>query len=168
MTAVITPTYTGTFPLGLRKDFAELFTGTRTKKPVDVVCTYVIKCEATGHVYVGATKQFYRRWSGHQRLLANGQHTNHELQELYNRHGEDSFTISIAQHLDSTQGLEHHEEEAAAEFEPASLLNFRIGNTCKKGWKPSDHAGLRPYTPKVKRGPNSVSRWFDFTGRSHA
>lgn len=96
-------------------------------------------------------------------MLANGKHKNQQLQALYDKHGVDAFTISIVQHLDSADDLEHCEERAASAFDTDDLLNFRIGNTVKEGWSAKQHTGLRMYKPKVKRGPNSVSRWFDYT-----
>lgn len=165
--SVLAPTFTGTFKLTDCNAFAAVFNGSTSgkgKKALSLICTYVITCTKTQEVYVGATKSFYRRWYAHLWQLKHGNHTNQDLQALFDTWGEDAFTIAIVQHLDSTDGLELHEEAAAAQYQPRLLLNYRIGNKCKAGWSPQQHASLNPYRPKKRRGPNTVSRWFDFTG----
>lgn len=167
MSALLAPTYFGTFKFADRAWHADIFSSKHTSKGLRLITTYAIKCERTGHTYVGATQDFFRRWGAHQWMLIKGEHTNPDLQALYDTWGEDAFTISIVQHLDSTEGLELREQAAADQFKPEMLLNYRIGNTCKAGWAPRNHAGLRPYEPKTKRRPNSVARWFDFTSMKH-
>lgn len=167
MSALLDPTYTGTFKLRDRACFAAIFAGTPVKQALRLVTTYAIKCERTGHVYVGATKDFFRRWGAHVWMLNKGDHSNPDLQALYDTWGEDAFTISIVQHLDSTEGLERYEEAAASKFKPSMLLNYRVGNTCKTGWSPHQHSGRTGYKPKTRRRPNSVTRWFDFTSLRH-
>jgi|GEM_PF-5609568 len=165
MSAVITPTYSGTFKLADRLNYADIFNGTYggAKKAVELTCTYVIKCEPSGHVYVGATKSFYKRWKTHMNALRRGDHSNDQLQALFNKHGIDAFTISIVQHVECTDGLKDLEEQAAEGFSADDVLNYRVGFRVKEGWYPfASKENFRKPT-RTKRGPQSVQRWFDYT-----
>lgn len=53
--------------------------------------TYVIRCTATGNVFVGATANTSRQWTKHRNDLKNNRHTCETLQEQYNTHGESTF-----------------------------------------------------------------------------
>lgn len=169
MSAVITPTYSGTFKLADRQNYADIFNATYggEKAREKVTCTYIIKCEPTGHVYVGATESFYYRWKSHLNALRRGDHSNDQLQALYNEHGEDAFTISIADHVYTTNGLIEREENTANRFTLDKLLNYRVGNRIREGWMPFMNEGKNKgsYKPSFKRGPQGKLRWFDYTSR---
>jgi len=57
-------------------------------------------------------------------------------------------------------------------FKPEQLLNDWGGGLIKAGWRVYMSVLPDKYRPRRKRGPNSVSRWFDFTsskrGGQHA
>lgn len=52
---------------------------------------YLIVCRKTNDVYVGSSKDIYRRMGLHRTGLRSGNHENRNLQVLYNTYGEDSF-----------------------------------------------------------------------------
>lgn len=168
MSGLLTPTYTGTFRFGDRTLFESVFTsGAGGQRALEVICTYVIKNEDTGSVYVGATQSFFKRWKSHLNRLRAGTHANDQLQAEFNVYGESRFTISIAMHLDSTDALLDAEPATAEFFKPEELLNYRIGGRVKDGWNAFMNRRQERYTPKQKRGPHKVSRWFDFTSPKH-
>jgi group I intron endonuclease len=56
---------------------------------------YQICCTPTAQVYIGGTKNLYRRWIDHRKTLRNGVHINGLLQEAWNLYGEHSFVFHI-------------------------------------------------------------------------
>lgn len=52
---------------------------------------YLIVCRKTNQVYVGSTKNIFKRMSLHRTALRKGEHENKNLQELYNTYEEDNF-----------------------------------------------------------------------------
>lgn len=163
--------YTGSFALGAYKTYARVFNDGRLaqctgRKKLKVICTYKIENASTGSVYVGATPNFFERWSKHVRLLCRGVHTNIRLQEQYDKYGEDAFTITIIESYNSTDGLIEREEQATRMFDPERLLNYFIGRKTQSGWCTRMNEGMGRATrpSKTKRGPQSTYRWFDRKG----
>ena len=56
---------------------------------------YKIKSKTSGKVYIGQSKDLYKRIDGHKNLLKNNKHSNKHLQRSYNIYGIDDFTYEI-------------------------------------------------------------------------
>jgi len=57
-------------------------------------CIYVILCNITKKVYVGATINPKRRWNTHKRTLRKNKHHSKKLQNAWNKYGENSFSFN--------------------------------------------------------------------------
>jgi group I intron endonuclease len=163
--------YTGSnFSLSARKAYRSIFlrnvrTGTCTVKPNPmyvgpVICTYAIHNDQTGQAYVGSTEDFNRRWSKHVADLKRGTHINTLLQDAYDKHGIEAFTLKILGHYQTTEGLLKAEAtDAYANYKAEDLYNGRIGAL----YSPHYPFGYLKRNRKPTKNPGSQAktRWYD-------
>lgn len=82
---------------------------------------YIIKNIKTNKVYVGQTKQkFKKRYWAHLWALRNGIHFNKKLQSSYNKYGEDFFEFQIVEIIDNPDCLDEKEKEYIQKFDSIS------------------------------------------------
>ncbi len=80
-----------------------------------------ICCNATGDLFLGASKDTRADFNGTRfRLSANG-HPNKQLQELWNQHGEDSFSFSVMKILKYEDPADDHTDELRTLLEECLL-----------------------------------------------
>lgn len=64
----------------------------------DTIGVYVIRCSGNGGLYVGsASLGIKRRWSIHKSDLRKGNHHNDRMQRAWNKYGEDTFSLTVAE-----------------------------------------------------------------------
>jgi group I intron endonuclease len=56
---------------------------------------YKITCKTTGQVYIGSSKELTQRFKNHILALEQGKHSNEDLQEAWNKYGEEAFTYQV-------------------------------------------------------------------------
>lgn len=56
---------------------------------------YKITCSENGQIYVGSSKQIYKRWGQHRRDLRQGVSNCRYLQNAWSKYGEDTFYFSV-------------------------------------------------------------------------
>ena len=65
------------------------------KKNVDrLVGIYKITCLVNGRIYIGATTDSYKRFEKHKWMLQHNQHSNSDLQNAWNKYGEENFAFN--------------------------------------------------------------------------
>jgi hypothetical protein len=73
---------------------------------------YQIVNTATGHIYIGSTTKFSRRWGQHRRELNTGKHGNFRLQKDWRHYGSNVFEFRIVEvvegSLDELWAREQH------------------------------------------------------------
>lgn len=62
-----------------------------------IIGIYLITCLDNNRFYVGRALSISTRWNEHRRELRHNKHINKELQEDWNRYGEDSFSFEIVE-----------------------------------------------------------------------
>lgn len=85
---------------------------------------YLIRCEVSGHGYVGSSKVMKRRWKSHRTQLRGGRHSNFKLQAAWNKYGEAAFSFNILE-LCSEDNLREREVEWIAKLD-----TFKNGYNC--------------------------------------
>lgn len=60
---------------------------------------YLIRCQETGKVYVGSSRNIETRWNQHKQLLAKGKHHSIKLQNAWNKYGENKFEFLIVEEV---------------------------------------------------------------------
>ena len=68
---------------------------------------YIIQNKITNAIYVGQTKNFYRRWGKHIRSLLNMTHHNSSLQFDVNKHGISNFDFKIVKVINDSKKDRH-------------------------------------------------------------
>ena len=64
----------------------------------DTIGVYVIRCSGNGGLYVGsASLGIKRRWHIHKSDLRKGKHHNGRMQRAWNKYGEETFTVTVAE-----------------------------------------------------------------------
>lgn len=89
---------------------------------------YLIRCVASGRVYVGQSVKIPARWEQHRRELRNGTHKNAILLASYRKYGPQSLEFVIVHRCDAREDLEalerqqieQHRVSLGAEF----VMNF--------------------------------------------
>ena len=61
---------------------------------------YKITNKVNGKIYIGSSKDIYKRWKHHVCRLNSGKHVNSYLQNAWNKYGEDSFIFDIQEVCD--------------------------------------------------------------------
>jgi len=125
--------------------------------PGAIICTYAIDCHATNQAYVGSTENFYVRWVQHKNALNRGTHKNVLLQEAFDAHGAEAFSIRILAVYPATSGLLRIErEDALKHYKQEDLFNGRIGMMNIFTYPRRNDP--RPRT--VNPGKQTKSRWY--------
>lgn len=121
---------------------------------------YVIYCSEGNKIYIGSSKNIYRRWKEHRSRLKKGNHPNIHLQRIFNKYG---MTILIFMVIELTHNLQEREshfiEVLKSTYEVINVADpirkctyktsdeFKMkrselmkGNTISKGIKHTDEA----------------------------
>ena len=69
-------------------------------------CVYSITNLLTSRVYIGYTRQLYKRWVQHRTALKRGEHDNKALQESWDKYGKDAFDFNIVEECEHEVSLE--------------------------------------------------------------
>jgi len=75
---------------------------------------YVIRCLATGEVYVGSTCNLAERWAAHRARLRAGTHVNEQLQAAWDAYGEAAFEFGIVEEIGDPRELRRAEARRLA------------------------------------------------------
>ena len=85
---------------------------------------YVIRCEPTDQVYVGASVHVVKRIREHFYRLEKGVHRNRRLRAAYNKYGKESFSSKVILYCDPAD-LERYGKQIIEKLRP----EFNIVNT---------------------------------------
>lgn len=102
---------------------------------------YKITCVTTGKFYIGSSINLQKRLYEHRRTLRNGTHSNHKMQNAWNKHGEQTFISSVIE-LALPQFLLEREQYWLDKMKPA--LNIAISAQ-------SAHMGLKHSTESIAK-----------------
>ncbi len=72
---------------------------------------YLITCTANGKIYIGSTNNLRNRWNSHRSQLRAGNHPNQHMQRSWDKHGEESFTMTVlekCEQVDITEREQHY------------------------------------------------------------
>ncbi len=58
---------------------------------------YAIQCSATDRVYIGSSRQLYKRLAQHRRQLESGRHIRRQMQGDWDAYGPDAFTFNLVE-----------------------------------------------------------------------
>lgn len=67
---------------------------------------YLISCSETDKVYIGETVNLSQRIQKHFSCLRHKTHSNPILQNIFNKYGEETFSVQVLEYLDTTNELE--------------------------------------------------------------
>ena len=84
------------------------------QKP-EVAGVYALICNASGHLYLGASGDLKRRRLAHFSALRNGTHLNRRLQAVYNQHGLETFSWNVLELIQRQSETERDEALRTAE-----------------------------------------------------
>ena len=121
---------------------------------------YSITNLKTGRVYIGQTKDLYKRWISHKHLLLKNKHVNTYLQRSFNKHGVDNFDFVLIEICDQSIITEREQyyidnvklcynqkcakdHPNAGKTNPASDEARRKMSLAKKGVCPSNHKSMQ-------------------------
>lgn len=84
---------------------------------------YKITNKVNGKIYIGSSKDIYKRWKHHVYRLNSGKHVNSYLQNAWNKYGEDSFIFDIQEVCDEN----HIREREQYYIDVYNCCNREIG-----------------------------------------
>lgn len=92
---------------------------------------YQIKNIVNGHIYIGSTIDFKKRWKAHKQELRTGSHHSIHLQRAWNMYGENAFEFSVLCEVDDTSSLldveQAYLDECAPEYNICSKAGSPLG-----------------------------------------
>ena len=106
-----------------------------TKTVKQTSCIYGILNLVTDRIYIGQTKNLYKRWIGHRTALQRGEHDNKYLQNSWNKHGEDVFDFLI---IEVCENLTEREKYHIEKF--SLVYNMRDAADHSNGMKGKKHS----------------------------
>ena len=86
-----------------------------------IIGIYIIKNLKNGKVYVGQSRDIYRRWKEHKNELNKNKHCNVKLQNAWNKYGSDAFSFIIQLEC-SVDDLNDNEKDAIKSFNQGEAL----------------------------------------------
>jgi len=87
----------------------ELLEEYRNRRPEMGVVSF--RCIATGESFMGSTKDTKAYFNSERFKLLSGGHPNRQFQEIWNKHGEEGFEVSVLKTLKYDDPKEDHREE---------------------------------------------------------
>jgi len=111
---------------------------------------YAIINQKTKRVYVGSTKNLYRRLIHHRHQLNTNTHGNPHLQNSFNKYGIENFRIKILEETKDEEKLFQLEEKWAQKAD--YTYNIRTIEKTKFGWTRKVSYETRRKLSKIKKG----------------
>ncbi|MBS4539797.1 GIY-YIG nuclease family protein [Clostridium sp. D2Q-11] len=103
-----------------------------------VACVYSIANISSNKIYIGSTVNYKKRIQKHLSLLRRDKHINKQLQEDFNKYGEDNFIFDIlleVDDLDDLRDLEKHyidiyctEDDYNSKYDSYAPLTFKLSD----------------------------------------
>ena len=87
---------------------------------------YRIVCKANGRYYYGSAQNINTRWVAHKNMLKRSVHKNPVLQNTWNKHGEDSFRIEVAELVEPEKLLEVEDVYLKEHVGKPNCMNINI------------------------------------------
>lgn len=75
-----------------------------------IYTVYKIQCKVNDKVYYGRSQEVEKRWRSHKNSLRRGIHNNLNLQNDWDKHGEDSFIFEVIHETPYPKGAEDLEQ----------------------------------------------------------
>lgn len=93
-----------------------------------IACIYKLVNIVHGKFYIGASRDFKNRKSGHISRLRRNIHDNSILQRSFNKHGEENFEFHILEYVDNVQDLPIREQYYIDTLDPHYNLVRNVAN----------------------------------------
>lgn len=106
---------------------------------------YKIENVKNGKVYIGSSKDIYKRWEQHKRDLNNECHHSYKLQNEWNIYKENNFKFSIVETVDSLDGILDLEQKYIDDM-----------NCCINGYNVAKSTKNGLYSDYKKKEPSSI------------
>ena len=101
---------------------------------------YAITCVISGEQYVGSSKNVKARWSQHRGELRKDRNRCLVLQRAWNKYGEDAFTFSVLEYVDSIKDLIPREQYYLDTLQPAYNVRTIADRNTGIKWTPEQLA----------------------------
>lgn len=88
----------------------------------------------SGKVYIGSSKNIYKRWKEHRNSLQGNYHNNHHLQNSYNKHGINAFAFEIVEVVKIESDLLDLEQHYLDDYKPEFNLSPTAGSSRGYRW----------------------------------
>lgn len=88
----------------IKMDYASI-----NKKLPSIQGIYMIKCIASGRIYIGQSVNIKGRAQEHRRALEKGIHNNRIMQNNFNKYGQKKFIIKVVEEIKDTKKLTNRE-----------------------------------------------------------
>lgn len=95
---------------------------------IDVSGVYQIRNVINNKIYIGSSKNIYKRWKTHISRLKYNKHCNSYLQSAWNKYGEDNFEFSILEEVNNLDELKNLEQYYIDTLQPFEDRGY---NLCK-------------------------------------
>ena len=116
---------------------------------------YMIKNIINNKIYIGSSKDITKRLLGHKNLLNKKKHGNRFLSNAWHKYGEDNFTFSVVEYVESDQLIikEQHYIDFYKSCDNKIGYNLVPNAGSNLGWKPSDETKKKMSESAKKKPP---------------
>ena len=102
---------------------------------------YQIKNKVNNKIYIGSSKDIYKRWRYHIANFKGNRHCNKYFQASWNKYGEDNFEFSILEKVTNLEDLKDIEQRYLLKLNPFKENGYNLCRTTESysfGYKLSD------------------------------
>lgn len=123
---------------------------------------YKITCTTNQYFYVGSCKEFKRRLRGHLASLRKGTHHSKKMQNVFNKHGEDSFVFEVLEVMIGSTEFDRQLKEQIYldDLWCSEIMNIRKKSDKVAYRKPVSDETKAKMSLKAKTNPNCVASQF--------
>lgn len=123
---------------------------------------YKITCIANNSFYIGSCKEFKRRYRGHLGSLRRGTHHSKKMQNVFNKHGENSFVFEVIEVMIGSTELERQTREQwyLDHLWSKAILNIRKNTDKVKYRKPVSQEFKEAARERARTNPAMIANRF--------
>lgn len=113
---------------------------------------YAIQHNVTKKIYIGKSKNVYKRYEQHLSALRHKNHTSLEMQKDFNEYGED-YSVFVLEEVEGEKELVEHDGCFRTKGVDAEVYWIKKYNTIENGYNAQDHVSKMIIAKEGKKFP---------------
>lgn len=117
-----------------------------------MIYIYAIQHNVTKKIYIGKSKNIYKRYEQHLSALRHNNHSSVDMQKDFNKYGED-FSVFVLEEVENGKELIDHKSRCRTKEIDAEVYWIKRYNTIENGYNAQDRVSRRIIANEGKTFP---------------